>query len=106
MQEHVVDESRGPYFPFNRRETYPKRLKVDFRRLPVRVCVSLSLWYWVCVIRRHLTCRDDGIPYSQLKRSFFVFAVYLPWRRWARREASDRSQQSRSLASRLLLWDG
>lgn len=48
MQEHVVDESRGPYFPFNRRETYPKRLKVDFRRLPV--CVRLSLFGIGCVI--------------------------------------------------------
>lgn len=40
QEEHVVDESRGPYFPFNRRETYPKRLKVDFRRLPVREVAS------------------------------------------------------------------
>ena len=37
VDEHVADESRGPYFPFNRRETYPPRLKVDFRRLPASV---------------------------------------------------------------------
>lgn len=35
--EHVVeDESRGPYFPYDRREPYPKRLKVNFRNLAVR----------------------------------------------------------------------
>ncbi|CAM9823210.1 unnamed protein product, partial [Ectocarpus sp. 8 AP-2014] len=42
MQEHVVDESRGPYFPFNRRETYPKRLKVDFRRLPTSTLLTYT----------------------------------------------------------------
>lgn len=45
--EHVEDESRGPYFPFNRRETYPPRLKVDFRRLPVRWCVGV-FWRLGC----------------------------------------------------------
>ena len=48
MQENVVDESEGPYFPFNRREPYPKRLKVDFRRLPVRFCIeSRILWVFL-----------------------------------------------------------
>ncbi|CBJ26523.1 conserved unknown protein [Ectocarpus siliculosus] len=42
MQEQVVDESRGPYFPFNRRETYPKRLKVDFRRLPTSTLLTYT----------------------------------------------------------------
>lgn len=32
----VEDESRGPYFPYDRREPYPKRLKVNFRNLAVR----------------------------------------------------------------------
>lgn len=41
--EHVSDESRGPYFPFNRREKYPPRLKVDFRRLPASVKFVLLL---------------------------------------------------------------
>lgn len=36
-EDLVPDESQGPYFPYNRRERYPKRLKVDFRRLPVRI---------------------------------------------------------------------
>lgn len=45
MQEHVVDESKGPYFPMDRREQYPKRMRVNFRRLAVclvsrvRVCL-------------------------------------------------------------------
>ncbi|CAM9875416.1 unnamed protein product [Scytosiphon promiscuus] len=42
QEEHVVDESRGPYFPFNRRETYPKRLKVDFRRLPINTLLTYT----------------------------------------------------------------
>lgn len=37
MDEEIQDESSGPYYPFDRKERYPKRLKVDFRRLPVRV---------------------------------------------------------------------
>ncbi|CAM9446213.1 unnamed protein product [Pylaiella littoralis] len=42
MHEHVVDESAGPYFPFNRRETYPRRLKVDFRRLPTNTLLQYT----------------------------------------------------------------
>lgn len=37
MQEEIEDECSGPYFPFDRNERYPKRLKVDFRKLAVRV---------------------------------------------------------------------
>lgn len=54
MQEDVVDESEGPYFPFDRREPYPKRLRVDFRRLPVR--------FWI------------GVP---LRVSYFFSATYI-----------------------------
>lgn len=35
MQDQVVNEFKGPYFPFNRREHYPRQLKVDFRKLTV-----------------------------------------------------------------------
>lgn len=45
--DHVKDESKGPYFPYDRREPYPKRLKVDFRRLPV----SASVLYGVDISR-------------------------------------------------------
>lgn len=45
--EHVEGESRGPYFPYDRREPYPKRLKVDFRRLTV----SASVRYGVDISR-------------------------------------------------------
>ena len=40
-----LDESSGPYFPFDRRETYPRRIKVDFRRLPVRFSSTIQLNY-------------------------------------------------------------
>lgn len=58
MDEHVADESGGPYFPFNRRETYPPRLKVDFRRLPVSGLCEVDVARVVLLFNMHVVLSD------------------------------------------------
>lgn len=45
MQKQIEDESDAPYVPSDRREReiYPKRLKLDFRKLSVRVSLGVGV---------------------------------------------------------------
>lgn len=90
VDEHVADESRGPYFPFNRRETYPPRLKVDFRRLPASVMheVDVVLVVLGCFVQHVVLFGRSRRHGCSSNRHLSLLVVHLRRCAWLQRSGS------------------